>query len=165
MHMREPIVSGLRGAAARARAFSLVELVVTIAIIAMLAAVAIPRYGRSLDQQRVTSAARRIAADLATAQSRAKATSTSQTVSFTPQTRSYTIRLMTDPDRPSAAYVVDLAAPPYSLASLTASCGGDTDLVFTGYGIADSSGTIAVQAGEAQKTLTLNKDSGVVTIQ
>jgi prepilin-type N-terminal cleavage/methylation domain-containing protein len=149
----------------RRRGFSLTELAVTMTLIAVLAALAIPRFARSLNEQRAMAAARRIAADVTAAQSRAKATSASQTISFTPSARTYQIQGVSDPDRPSASYVIDLSAAPYAVTSLTASLGGDTDLIFSGYGIADSNGTITLQVGDAQKQLTIDKDTGSVTIQ
>ena len=66
-----PIGPYIATRAARA-GFSLLELVIVLAIVATLATIAAPRYGASLAAYRVESAARRIVADLALARSMAR---------------------------------------------------------------------------------------------
>src|SRR5436305_14998357 len=62
--------------------FTLIELLLVIALIAVAAAVAMPRYGRAVCHYQADAAARRIVADLAAAQARAKLNSTTVTVNF-----------------------------------------------------------------------------------
>ena len=52
--------------------FSLLELVVVMVIVAILAAIATPRYGKAVARYRTASAARKIAADLTFARKRAR---------------------------------------------------------------------------------------------
>ena len=144
-----------------------VELVVVVFILAIIAAAAVPRYVDSLMRARVDAAARRIVADLAAAQARAKATSSNQTVTFVvpPQGSQYRIVGMSDPDRPGAAYSVDLTASPYQATLSSVDLGNDTTLVFNGYGVPDSSGTIVVQAGNYTKTVTIDSSTGMARVQ
>jgi len=144
-----------------------VELVVVILILAIVAAAAVPRYADNLMRARVDAAARRIVADLTAAQARAKATSSSQTVTFVvpPQGSQYQIVGMKDPDHPGAAYVVDLAASPYQVSLSSVNLGGDTTLVYNGYGVPDSAGAIVVQAGNYTKTITIDPSTGIAKIQ
>jgi Tfp pilus assembly protein FimT len=144
-----------------------VELVVVVLILAIIAAAAVPRYADNLMRARVDAAARRIVADLAAAQARAKATSSNQTVTFVipPQGSLYRIVGMNDPDRPGAAYAVDLTASPYQVTLNSVNLGNDTTLVYNGYGVPDSAGTIVVQAGNFTKTVTIDSSTGMAKIQ
>jgi len=144
-----------------------VELVVVILILAIVAAAAVPRYVDNLMRVRVDAAARRIVADLAAAQAHAKATSSSQTVTFVvpPQGSRYEIVGMKDPDRPGEAYVVNLAASPYHVAFSSVNLGGVMTLVYNGYGVPGRSGTIVVQAGKFVRTVTIDSSTGMASFQ
>jgi len=75
----------------RPRAFSLIEVVLVLSLLAVVAAIAIPRYAASLSHYRLDAAARRVAADLALARQRAKTTGTSQPVAFAVAANSYSL--------------------------------------------------------------------------
>ena len=72
---------------------------------------------------------------------------------------------MKDIDRPSLTYTVKLAETPYSARITSASFGGDSDLVFNGFGIPDSGGTVVIRVGSYTKTITTEANTGKVTIQ
>jgi hypothetical protein len=72
---------------------------------------------------------------------------------------------MNDPDRPGAAYAVDLTASPYQVTLNSVNLGNDTTLVYNGYGVPDSAGTIVVQAGNFTKTVTIDSSTGMAKIQ
>ncbi len=154
-----------RGSEARHHArtaFTLVELVMSLAIVAMFAAVAVPRYANFAAHQRAQGAVRRIATDLALAKRRAVLSSSSQTVAFTVATDSYIVGTMMDPDRPADPYRVILAQEPYNATIVSADFGGDADLVFDGYGVADSGGTIVLRVGGFEKTITVSGTRGLI---
>src|SRR3954468_24220391 len=92
----------------RALAFSLFELLFVIAIIAIVAAMAMPRYGRSVARYRAECAAKRVAADLALARSTAKAVSAERIVTFNTVAGSYTLGAVRHLDHSSAPYTVTL---------------------------------------------------------
>src|SRR5215207_6584180 len=73
------------------RGFTMIELLLVCVTIAIVAAMAVPRYGRALSNYRVRCAAQRVAIDLAAAASGAVASSSSRTVSFHPPTNSYRV--------------------------------------------------------------------------
>jgi len=151
----------------RRAGFTVIELVIVVLIVGIMAAAAVPRYSDSLLRYRADAAARRIAADLATARARARATSSNQAVTFTvpPAGNRYRITGMKDPNGFTTTYTVDLAAAPYLATLGTVNLGGDTSLIFNGYGIPDSTGTIVVQAGQYTRTITIDPNTGMTTIQ
>jgi prepilin-type N-terminal cleavage/methylation domain-containing protein len=146
------------------RGFTLIELVLVAAIVSILSAVAIPRYASSLANYRADAAARRILADIQLAQARARALSAQQTITFSTTQHSYQIAGYADPDLPSATYTVSLRAAPYSARLTTASFGGSATLTLNGFGLPATSGTLQVQSGAAVRTLTINAQTGTVTI-
>src|SRR5690349_12774102 len=87
-------------------AFSLIELVLVIAIIAVVGAIALPRYSNSLHNYRATLAAKRIATDLQMAQFRARALSTTRTVAFTVTGSTYQIAGESDLTKSGSTYTV-----------------------------------------------------------
>src|SRR5438045_9793911 len=86
--------------------FSLIELMLVIAIIAVVSAMALPRYANSLHAYRATMAAKRIASDLQLAQYRARSLSTIRTVTFTISSSSHQLVGATDLTQESASDTV-----------------------------------------------------------
>ena len=142
------------------RGMTLFELVVVAAILAILAAIVVPRFGASITWRRVEGAARRIASDLNLAQRRASQTSTSQTLAFNTTTHSYRIVGLPDPVRPGSEYVVLLREPPYEVKIVSIDLGGDANLVFDGFGTPDSGGTIVLRSGDYRATVTVDSATG-----
>lgn len=147
--------------------YSLVELVVTLAIIGLMAAVAIPHYGRSLTRYQADVAARRVAADLALAKAAARNNSATQTIDFSSPSNGYTVPGMADPNRPSVGYVVDLTQPPYrtTLVSASFGAGASKQVTFDRFGTPSAGGSIVLQSGDFRKTVSLDASTGTVTIQ
>ena len=145
--------------------FSLMELALVTAIVATLAAIAVPRYAQATSRYRADAAARRIAADLSLAQSRARTSSRSQTVSFSPYTNSYQIHWTAGLDRSTEPYVVNLSDPPYHATLIEAELAGDEAIVFDGWGIPDGDGMIVVRAGNVKKCIVINQETGKATVQ
>ena len=151
-------------------AFSLLELAVVLVIIALISAIAVPRYSRSLERYRVEGAARRIVADLAYARSLARSTGAPKTTSFDVAGNAYTLIGVADIDHGSAVYTVDLAGDPYDcqitsavLDDLTDGSDIVTDVIFDGYGVPDSDGTIVITVNGQSRTIQLDAITGKAT--
>jgi Tfp pilus assembly protein FimT len=135
------------------------------AIIAIAGAIATPRWAQSLGRYRADAAARRIVADLLLAQTNARATSTAQTITFSPGQDSYTLSGLTNPETGAGTYTVSLSGAPY-LADLTsADFALALPLTFNGFGSPSTGGQVTVTTGGFSRTITIDADSGAATIQ
>lgn len=146
------------------RAFSLVELVLVLAILVVGAAIAAPRYGESIARYRVEGAARRIAADIALAQASARAASASRTINFSVDKNEYTITGVRALDGGAADYSVLLTDPPYQAYLSAAAFGDDAALTFDGFGVPDSAGSITVFVGRLARTVSVEAGTGATAI-
>ena len=104
-------------------------------------------------------------ADLALARNRACTSGARRTVTFRPADDEYRIPGVSDLKNPSADYVVKLSGSPYDCDLVSADFGGDTAVVFDGYGVPDSGGQVVIRAGEYQKIIVLDAGSGKAKVQ
>lgn len=148
----------------RAAAFSLFELLFVISIIAIVAAMGIPRYGRSVARYRAECAARRVAADLALARSTAKAVSADRIVTFNTVAGSYTLGSVRHLDHAARPYTVALTDAPYHAQLYFADFGGVPQAQFDMYGSPKWGGTVIVRVGEFEQTVSMSRDDGSITV-
>ncbi|MHB8898031.1 MAG: pilus assembly FimT family protein [Thermoguttaceae bacterium] len=144
--------------------FTLLELVMVTMIIGILSTVAAPRFADSLAAFRVDGAAGQLRSDLAEARLRARITSAAQVVEFDQDADSYRMVGAPDPDHPDQEYQVLLRAR-FKVAIASVECDGGTELTFNGYGMADRDATIVLECGSHQKTVVVDGDTGVASVQ
>ena len=150
----------------RERAFTLAELSIVVLIISILAAVSVPRYVNALLHYQADAAARRIKVDLEYLRRQARQASASRSVTFNVNDHSYTMVGVADVNHTGRSdYIVNLKVTPYKSTLNSVNCGGDSTLVFNGYGKPDSSATIVVGSGTYTKTVTVESTAGSVSIQ
>ena len=147
------------------RAFSLLEFILVIDIIAVLAAIASPRYAQSIARYRVDMAVRRVINDLTVARERARSLGTSQTVVFNTSTDSYQISGLEGLNDSSSTYTVVLSDKPYRADLISADFGGDSTVSFNGYGVPDSGGSVVLELGNTTKTIVLDAQLGKAEVQ
>jgi prepilin-type N-terminal cleavage/methylation domain-containing protein len=152
-----------RGVAGPHRGFTLIELVIVLLIISVLAGAAVPTFFDSLLFHQVESAARRVKSDLEQARQTARATSSSQSLTFSGAAYSLSSAIR-DLDNPHEDYIVDLSAAPFHLERVTADFGGATAVSFDGYGAPASGGTVVLECKSLKCTVTLDGVTGEVTI-
>jgi len=151
--------------AVRRRAFSLVELTMVMAIMAIAGAIAMPRWGEAMGRYRVDAAARRIVADLALAQTTARATSSPQSVIINPSVDNYRLPSLTNFETAAGQYTVYLANAPYLADLSSTDWSAVTPLTFNAFGVPSAGGSVTVTSGGFSRTITIDADSGVATIQ
>lgn len=136
----------------------------TLVIMGMIAAVAAPRYSGFISQQRLDAAARRIMADIALAQHRARITGTNHKVKFWLSTDRYRLPGMLDPDRSSLGYEVRLSEEPYGIAIDSVDLGGGDTVTFDAFGVPDCGGTITIRLGSRQTTIAVDAETGRTSV-
>jgi type II secretory pathway pseudopilin PulG len=146
------------------RAFSVLELVLILAIIATVAAIAAPRYVNSLSNYRCEAAAQRIIRDLGVARAEARSRSTNITVTFDVANNKYGISGVTSLESASAPASLILSDPPYHAQLLSADFGGDEVVTFDGYGLPDDTGTVVVGVGGVTRIVDL-PDTGLADLE
>jgi len=62
-------------------------------------------------------------------------------------------------------YLTSLASGPYQATLASVNFGGMSQVVFSGYGLPSSTGTVVVQAGAVQKTIVVAALTGKATVQ
>ena len=148
--------------------FSIIEVVLVVAIIGITAAIALPRMSGSLDFQRVDGAARMIAADLGFARRQAMASSTPQRFTFRPGADAgYELEGLQHPARPGDTYTVRPSREGLAVTFVSVVLGADVEpltIEFDMYGKPDSAGTITIRAGDHTRVISINADSGTVSI-
>ena len=145
--------------------FSLLELVMVIAIMCIVAAIAVPRYAQAAARYHIDVAARRIVQDLTLASRQARNAGASRTVTFNATGTQYTISDLAGLDKAAQGYRVDLLAEPYCSRIDSADFGGDRAVIFNGFGQADSGGQVVLKSGDLTRTITLDAASGKASVQ
>jgi prepilin-type N-terminal cleavage/methylation domain-containing protein len=146
-------------------AFSLVELVIVMVVMAVFAAVAVPRVSGSVNRYRADLLAARVAADLVRLQRQARKTSATLSMKFDAASELYATEGLADPDRPGATLVVAADQEPYSGDLVSAAFG--TPIVpivqFNGHGLPAAAGTVVIGVKHERRQIDINAD-GVITV-
>ena len=146
-------------------AFTLLELVIILAILATLGAIAAPRYASALDRYHADATARRIVADLELARATARNTSSSVTITFDPVLNTYEMTGVDSPDHPGSNATLVLSDAPYRSELVATGLGGDDEIVFDGFGVPDVGGVVLIQCGGESRTITVDDETGVASVQ
>ncbi len=149
----------------RARAFSLLEIVLVLAIIAIVSAIAVPRFASASARYQADAAARRIVADMKLARARAYSTSASVAVSFNANDHTVSIPTIASFDDANAIYVTALSDEPYQAELVDANFAGDTKVIFDIYGQPNADGRVVLQVGQTRATIIVDKATGEITVR
>jgi prepilin-type N-terminal cleavage/methylation domain-containing protein len=146
----------------RPRGFTLIEITVVIVLIAIVSAIAIPRYANSINRYRVDMAAKRVAADFALARNAARASGNGQAINFGTPANGYTLPGVPALDGRTGDYSVKLTDQPYQVSLGSASFGASaiTSVQFTRYGYPTAAGSVVVTSGGYSKTIYLDGTTG-----
>lgn len=148
------------------RGFSLIELTMVVAIVAVLSAIAVPKFSNATTRYKLDAAARRLAGDIVAAQSEAIATSSSRTLTFNFTQKNYTISSLAEDGSTVVHLTVELDQSPYDITSVAASIASSTTtpIKFDGFGKPNGSGTVQLKIRNDRKTLTIDAATGHVKV-
>lgn len=145
-----------------ARAFSLVELLIVIAIVGIAATLAAPRLSTVMGRQRANQAASRTSAELARVATLARSTSRSWTVTFS--AAGFTIT-GTDAAGAATSWEVVLADEPYLSRITTIAFGPDNAVTYSGHGLPTESGKVELRSGPAGAVVTVNQNNPYAIVE
>ena len=151
---------------------SLIELVISILVLGILAAVASPVYSTSLLKYRVELAAQRITQDVVHAQRTAQNINANCTITFDLNSDSYSISGLKSLDRASDAYTIAVNSSPYNVDIVTLATASQPSTAlttvavdFSRFGMPDQGASITVRAGTFEKRIDIAPISGRVSVQ
>ena len=147
------------------RGVTLIDAVISLLIISILAGIAVPQYANALAGRRLEAAATRIVADLSLARRQAQMSGTNQSVLFDAGNDSYVLVGVQHLHRAGEEYKVSLSQEPYRATIVSAELGGDAEIIFDGYGVPDTGGTITIQVGARTKAINIDADTGQLEFQ
>ncbi|MEO1535168.1 MAG: prepilin-type N-terminal cleavage/methylation domain-containing protein [Planctomycetota bacterium] len=146
------------------RGFTLVELAVVIAVLAVVAAVAVPRFASASARSRLDAAAARVTNDIALLSATAQAASTDRQAVFDSFSDQYVLLGVRDRGR-MLNRGVNLGTAPFETNLVSATFDGSPLLTMNGYGVAETSGTINLAVGSFGKRIVLLAGSSSVQVR
>lgn len=147
----------------RSRGFTVVELVLVLAIIGTVATIAVPRISHMLAAQRALAAGNRVAADLRRVAAVARAATRTWSVTFDAGDGVYKAAGL-DASGASVTWSVTLGDEPYLASIKKISLGADNAVTYSAYGTPGESGTIRVASGDASCLVTIDQQQATVAV-
>lgn len=143
---------------------TLVELVITMAILALVSAIALPRFAALMNRQRLDLASRRLAEDLRMARQQAIISKADRSVTFDLALQRYTLSNVYLMSGNRLVPPVFLNADPYNGVRLTsAGFEGQPTVTFNRLGVPTAAGSVVLSNGSTQATITVSPTTGRVT--
>ncbi len=151
---------------------SLIELVISVLVLGILAAVATPVYSNSLLKYRVELAAQRITQDVIQTQRAARQSNSTRTITFNLSDDTVSISELQSIDRSSQAYSVAMNQSPYNVDIVTLVTVNQPTtslptvaIAFNRFGMPDQGASVTVRAGTFEKRIDVAPTSARVTVQ
>ncbi|MEZ6068072.1 MAG: hypothetical protein R3B90_20695 [Planctomycetaceae bacterium] len=120
------------------RGLTLIDMTISVFVLGLLSAVAMPKFAAALEARQADAALKRIAADLEFARQTAISTSQVCTVRFEAAPDRYTMSGVEHPQHPGRSYVVELSEISAAIRLSGASFNGGNTVTYTIYGLPSS---------------------------
>jgi len=145
--------------------FSLLELVLVLGIIAIMAAIALPRFGLATARYQADLAARRVVKDIELAQTRAWAQGAEQRMRIRQGVDEIVVFDAAGLDPQTSEYCTEIWDSPYQADIAQSEFGGNNDLIFDGWGLPDSGGYAVLWVGSEKRTVNVDPNTGKASIE
>lgn len=129
---------------ALARAFSMIELVIVVAITGIIAAIAVPKFADAGSGRRVSATKKTLIADVEMAKLRARASSKPHVIKFYPDTNNYIIVEGTDIKRQAVIHSRDFNSEPYAVGISRTNLGVNQYAVINAFGDISPAFTVGI---------------------
>lgn len=147
---------GLARCGSARTAFTYLELIITVAIVGIIAAIAAPRFARAQDDAALSAAARRVASELTAIRERAIVSRSAASVRFSIGNGQARISGIDTTDLGCAGGEIDIQASPYGAIFQSTKFASDT-VTFNVYGTPAASGDIVIGRGPYQRVISVSK--------
>ncbi|MBL9120343.1 MAG: prepilin-type N-terminal cleavage/methylation domain-containing protein [Phycisphaerae bacterium] len=142
------------------RGATLLELIITIAVIGIIAAIAAPRFARAQDGASLDAAARRLVAELGAIRQRAMISRTAAVVTLSVDGGKVRVGGIDTTGLSCAGGGFDLGVSPYGAAVVKTNFAGEM-FTIDAYGALAAEGTIAIARGDATRTITITRTGAI----
>ena len=164
---RRSLPTARRAVVWRRCGFAIIDLTLTLLIMGIIMATAVPKLYAAVRYYQVEAAARRIEADINYVRGYARFANVPCSLTFSASSPSYTTTGVPEINNSGQAYAVDLATIGYTV-SLSASINGGASVTYTAAGVpqagspltALTSGTITITNGNQTRTITIDPVTG-----
>ena len=152
--------------------FTLIELVISMLILGIVAAVATPTFAEAMINYRIEAAARRIAADFNYARSQATTKSDVVTIKFFESPDRYHIVGTTDLNQRGGSITINISDIDSQISTTSPNFDGESGLEYTHYGLPRViatgnnlvSGSVVISIGSQQKTISIDPSTGKASV-
>lgn len=148
----------------KTRAFSLVELILVVAIIGVVSAIAMPRLGSVLDTHRVDQAASKLANDLELLRTAARASTTTTQLTVSGKNSTWRLSGLADTAPGSPESTVNLTQAPYFATFDNNLVPDEYQLTFDANGVPSETFKFVIRSGAQSRFVTVYRPGGAIVI-
>jgi Tfp pilus assembly protein PilE len=143
---------------------AMVDLVITVLIMGMSAAIAVPRFSTAVNDHALKAVCRQTAAVMNYASRQARITSQPITLTFDTNANSIAVTGIDDPNHAGQPWSIQLSAVADGVDLVTADFSGTPVVTYGVDGRPDASGSLTLAVGGMQETVSVSKSTGKASV-